>query len=109
MLEDASGSTRTQKLEEKSAEPVEDAKEESKGESPLVKEDQVLQMDVDPTKVTTEGLDQYENLMKGNVTYARSNASYQSGSRNLMVMIFTRFTLGGMTQESKLIKLEPLS
>ena len=43
-------------------------------------EQNVLGMSIDPSKVTIEGLNQYENLMKGRIAKATSNATYQSGS-----------------------------
>ena len=44
-----------------------------------VKENQVLEMGIDASQVTTDSLEKYENLMKGKVAKAHSNASYQSG------------------------------
>lgn len=45
-------------------------------------EEEVLKLTIDPKKVSAEELDVYENLMKGQIAKARSNASYQAGSRD---------------------------
>lgn len=39
-------------------------------------------MSIDASQVTAESLDQYENLMKGKVAIAKSNATYQSGCKS---------------------------
>ena len=40
-------------------------------------------MSIDPDQVTIESLEKYENLMKGKVAKASSNANYQSGGNEL--------------------------
>ena len=44
------------------------------------KETHVLGMSIDPNQVTIDSLEKYENLMKGKVAKASSNANYQSVS-----------------------------
>ena len=47
--------------------------------SSLVSEEQVLNMKIDPKKVTIANIDAYENLMQGAIAPASSNANFKSG------------------------------
>ena len=49
-----------------------------------IKESQVLEMSIDAGQVTADSLEKYENLMKGKVALAKSNANYQSGSKSAL-------------------------
>ena len=41
--------------------------------------DEIMKLSIDPKEVTIQGLEQYENLMRGQVTSSQSNANYQVG------------------------------
>jgi len=49
----------------------------------LNSEEQVLNLKIDPKKVTIANIDAYENLMQGAIAPATSNASYKSGQVGL--------------------------
>ena len=64
-------------LETSTDQPAKDSTVSS-GSELRIKEEQVLEMTIDPKNVSTEQLEKYENLMKGKIAKAVSNANYQS-------------------------------
>ena len=48
----------------------------------MISEDEVLKIQIDPSKITYDDIEKYENLMKGSISAGNSNATSQKGSIN---------------------------